>query len=412
MKLSIRGKACAFICGIATIKYATIQGLALSGYLEVSYDLVFLGFLSTLIFIPCSLFLGWEIWYFHMKDKKSFQDKYRSINLSNLVVVFDRTGRILEVNPNFCVFMGYKENELLGREHRDLISDKVFGNTEYSDFWNRLREGSYIVDDFERVSKSGATVWIHATYTPIRSKNNKVHQVIKVATDITVQKNLEKDLLKKNKYLEHAAKILRHDMHSGINIYMPRGIRSLKRRLTPEKIKELNIETPIKLIQEGLAHTQKVYEGVKEFTNLVKDGTKLEKEDYNLSEALEDYLCRTAYTDQVAIDILPEISINRSLFCTAIDNMIRNGLKYNDSEFKMVAITMVDDEHLAIIDNGRGMSQEDFEKLSQPYLRKDGQTEPGTGLGLNIAVAILQEHTFPVFVERREQGTMIKVKIK
>ena len=347
-----------------------------------------------------------------MKDKKSFQDKYRSINLSNLVVVFDRTGRILEVNPNFCVFMGYKENELLGREHRDLISDKVFGNTEYSDFWNRLREGSYIVDDFERVSKSGATVWIHATYTPIRSKNNKVHQVIKVATDITVQKNLEKDLLKKNKYLEHAAKILRHDMHSGINIYMPRGIRSLKRRLTPEKIKELNIETPIKLIQEGLAHTQKVYEGVKEFTNLVKDGTKLEKEDYNLSEALEDYLCRTAYTDQVAIDILPEISINRSLFCTAIDNMIRNGLKYNDSEFKMVAITMVDDEHLAIIDNGRGMSQEDFEKLSQPYLRKDGQTEPGTGLGLNIAVAILQEHTFPVFVERREQGTMIKVKIK
>ena len=39
------------------------------------------------------------------------------------------------------------------------------------------------------------------------------------------------EIEKKNTYLEHAAKILRHDMHSGINTYMPRGLSSLERRL-------------------------------------------------------------------------------------------------------------------------------------------------------------------------------------
>ena len=40
--------------------------------------------------------------------------------------------------------------------------------------------------------------------------------------------------------------------------------------LTDEKIKELKIDAPLRMIEEGLQHTQKVYKGVKEFTNLVK----------------------------------------------------------------------------------------------------------------------------------------------
>ena len=51
-------------------------------------------------------------------------------------------------------------------------------------------------------------------------------------------------------------------MHSGINTYIPRGITSLERRLSEDDIKRLNIEAPLKMIKEGLKHTQKVYKGV------------------------------------------------------------------------------------------------------------------------------------------------------
>ena len=51
-------------------------------------------------------------------------------------------------------------------------------------------------------------------------------------------------------------------MHSGINTYMPRGLSSLDRRMTDEQAKELKIDTPLRMIREGLKHTQKVYKGV------------------------------------------------------------------------------------------------------------------------------------------------------
>ena len=104
--------------------------------------------------------------------------------------------------------------------------------------------------------------------------------------------------------------------------------------------------------------------------------------------------------------------VNEALFCTGIDNLIRNGLKYNDAKTKFVRIEMLDEKHLVIIDNGRGMSQKDFDKLSQPYERKEGQKEKGTGLGLNISVAIFKEHGFQMSVEKLDIGTMIKVKIR
>src|SRR5210317_2434558 len=104
------------------------------------------------------------------------------------------------------------------------------------------------------------------------------------------KQEIKDDLSKKNIYLEHAAKIIRHDMHSGINTYLPRGIKSLNRRLTDENIKDLRISAPLKLIKDGLHHAQKVYAGVYEFTNLVKENAELKTELKNIKFILEDYL--------------------------------------------------------------------------------------------------------------------------
>ena len=219
----------------------------------------------------------------------------------------------------------------------------------------------------------------------------------------------------KNTYLEHAAKILRHDMHSGINTYIPRGVSSLKRRLEkePDCIDRLRLEAPMKMLTEGLAHTQKVYAGVTEFTNLVKQGAEIEKHPHDLREILTAYLDTTSYKSDVVIGDLPTVPVNAPLFCTAIDNLIRNGLKYNDSPSKMVALTMVNDNHLGILDNGRGMTHDEFLEYSKPYTRKSGQKESGTGLGLNICIAILHEHGFTVTASKRDEGgTLIKVKIR
>lgn len=228
--------------------------------------------------------------------------------------------------------------------------------------------------------------------------------------DLEIARQLE-SIRQKNTYLEHAAKIIRHDMHSGINTYIPRGVSSLERRLNQETISGLKLESPLKMIKEGLNHTQKVYKGVYEFTNLVKKDAKLSKETSDLKQILTDYLSNTSYISQVRISELPTIDVNQSLFCTAVDNLIRNGLKYNDSDTKRVDIYMEGD-WMIIQDNGRGMTQEEFEHLSQPYTRREGQKESGSGLGLNICVSILKEHGFGLTCEKNVTGTKMKIKIK
>lgn len=227
----------------------------------------------------------------------------------------------------------------------------------------------------------------------------------------STEKELLEEVMTKNTYLEHAAKILRHDMHSGINTYIPRGVRSLKRRLSNEDIKRLKLEAPIKLISDGLEHTQQVYEGVFEFTNLVREEATMMLEPVDLGVALRKYLKRTSYGDQVQIESLPSVPVNEALFCTAIDNLIRNGLKYNDSGTKIVTVRMLDDKHLAVIDNGRGMTQKEFDSLSKAYVRRKNQKESGTGLGLNICLAIFKEHGFKVSVDDVPKGTRIRIKL-
>jgi PAS domain S-box-containing protein len=342
------------------------------------------------------------------------KEKMTAIDKTNIIVRLRPDGTIVAVNPMFCHVSGYTESELVGRHHSTVVPKHRANSAEYRAFWERLANGRSHTRTYERISRAGESFWLQATYTPIHNAAGSVYEVLKIATDVTQQAKDSMQLRHKNTYLEHAAKILRHDMHSGINTYIPRGIKSLKRRLSPEIIEEHRIAAPLKLLEEGLLHTQKVYTGVKEFTNLVKPGVTLTKEPLDLGDILGEYLDTTSYKRQVVIDVLPTVPVNRALFCTAIDNLIRNGLKYNDSDLKLVAITMLDNRHLGVVDNGRGMSQIDFEEYSKPYVRGSGQVESGSGLGLNICIAILHEHGFPVHCRLNPEGsgTIIKVKIK
>ena len=382
------------------------------GIISINIYIQWFEFISTITIIPLIFFVMEDLFSNNIKNKTNFINIENLLNESSLISKADQNGKIIYVNDKFCHISGYKRHELLGEDHKILNSvthTKEFWSNmyrtviTYKSIWNEIvtnvnKKGEeYIVDS-----------WIMGEF----GNDGKFKGFISVRHDITELYKQKEDIERKNSYLEHAAKILRHDMHSGINTYIPRGISSLKRRLPSDKIKELKIEAPLRLIEEGLSHAQKVYNGVKEFTNLVKKDSKLEKNVYNLTSILKDYLKTTAYSSQVQIDELMMKEVNESLFCTAIDNLIRNGLKYNDSKSKIVHIYKEDDNTIIVEDNGRGMSKEEFEEYSKPYTRKVNQKEGGSGLGLNITIAIMKEHGFTVTSEKMNPiGTKINIKL-
>lgn len=411
MKLSKIGKVALGIAVLIMVIFFAVQTSLVFKFYEPSYKFVMFGWVSVITFMPFFFIVLVEM---IRKVKYKFQaidDTLQALNTSNAVVELDMQGNIISANPIFCLLTGYTRSELVNMNHKDLIDTKTFPEKEYKAFWNTLKRGKAVTGEFKRISKDGTPIWIYGNYNPIKDPYGETYRILKIASDITAEKATQVEVTKKNAYLEHAAKILRHDMHSGINTYIPRGLSSLKRRLTAQQIKELKIESPLKMIEEGLTHTQKVYKGVKEFTNLVKKDAKLDKEPVDLKQALESYLGSTSYIKQVIIEPLKVCNVNESLFCTAVDNLIRNGLKYNDSSTKVVKI-YTEGDSLVVEDNGRGMTQEDFEKLSQPYARKENQKEAGSGLGLNICLAIMEEHGFTITAEKLQQGTKLRIIVK
>lgn len=331
------------------------------------------------------------------------------LDSSVLISRTDNRGKITYANKKFCEVSGWAQEELIGQDHIILNSgkhDKSFWEEMYyttlgeKNVWNgviinKTKTGqlyyvdSYVIAEF---NESGR----HTGYSSIR---------VDVSSIIKSYDNLNQ----KSAYLEYAAKILRHDMYSGIMTYIPRGISSLERRLPKSVIENYKLDVPLKLLKDGLEHTQKIYKGAKEFTNIVREDREFIMNECNLQKLLLSCLVTTLYSDQVMIESLPYAKVNESLFCTAIDNLIQNGLKYNDSATKFVRIHSPNNKTIIVEDNGRGMTQEEFERYSLPYTRKPGQTEPGTGLGLNIAVAILKEHGFKVSCTKLPEGTAIRI---
>ena len=405
-------KICLGIAGAIMLTFFAVQTCIVFRWCEPSYFLAEFGYGCVIAFMPLFFYVVYDF-IRHTKLKEANIDlQLNAIDKSNLVVMLDMDGYILSANKKFCNTMMCTEKELKHKQHKRMVSKEYADSLEYHEFWERLKRGESITGEFERIAKDGTSRWLFGNYTPIQSSDGSYNKVLKIATDITLQHESEVLVNQKNSYLEHAAKILRHDMHSGINTYMPRGLSSLQRRLPEEKIKELKIDAPLRMLAEGLKHTQKVYAGVKEFTNLVKEDAQLDMKECNLSEILRNYLSSTSYVSQVKIDRLPFTQVNEPLFCTAIDNLIRNGLKYNDSSTKVVKIYMENDSTICVEDNGRGITNEEFIELSKPYTRKEGQTEGGSGLGLNICIAILKEHGFNITAEKLDSGTKLKIKLK
>ena len=104
-------------------------------------------------------------------------------------------------------------------------------------FWYHINtRGVSSQGEYKFLKSDNEVLWLNGNFNPIKDQYGIVYKTIFMSTNITEKKLIESEVNKKNGYLEYAAKILRHDMHSGINTYIPRGLNSLFRRLTPENI--------------------------------------------------------------------------------------------------------------------------------------------------------------------------------
>lgn len=107
----------------------------------------------------------------------------QALNHSMAVIEFWPDGTIITANQNFISAMGYGLAEIEGQHHRMLCTDDFY--RQQPDFWQRLAQGEYRSGSFERIKANGESIWLEATYNPVRDDQGRTIKIVKFATDVT-----------------------------------------------------------------------------------------------------------------------------------------------------------------------------------------------------------------------------------
>ena len=118
-------------------------------------------------------------------------DMISALHRSSAVIEFKLDGTIITANDNFLAGMGYSLDQIVGKHHRIFCTEKEAASAEYKQFWQDLAAGKLASGRFQRVDSQGNSVWLEASYNPIRDEDGTVYKVAKFATVITEQMERE-----------------------------------------------------------------------------------------------------------------------------------------------------------------------------------------------------------------------------
>ncbi len=112
-----------------------------------------------------------------------------SISSQQATVEFSPDGKVVTANQNFLDVMEYSSDEIIGRPHAILCKKEFVKSIEYREMWEGLKRGELKSGTFERVTKSGETVFLQANYNPVCDASGKLTRVVMMASDITDAEN-------------------------------------------------------------------------------------------------------------------------------------------------------------------------------------------------------------------------------
>ncbi|MGZ3904858.1 MAG: methyl-accepting chemotaxis protein, partial [Bacteroidia bacterium] len=121
-------------------------------------------------------------------EKLAAEGVVNAIDTSFAFVEFDVKGNVITANNNFLKTLEYSLDEIKGKHHRMFLDRTTSNSSEYTRFWEDLASGKVQADQYKLISRSGREVWIQAVYSPIKDDMGRIVKVVKIATDITEQK--------------------------------------------------------------------------------------------------------------------------------------------------------------------------------------------------------------------------------
>jgi PAS domain S-box-containing protein len=381
-------------------------------------------------------------------------------NTSSIIGLFDRDLRLVEFNQSFIKYAKEADNIEL-KPGMDVLSEMEPGIAEvFRGFLGMALQGEKINKTVPYPAPAG-TLYFMFNYNPIIN-DGEIIGVSMFVQDITelkqTQQELEEyteklelmvadrtreldnrnlELSQRNEKLAEALQSLKetqqqliqaekmaslgiltagigHEINNPLNFIKNGTLGLVKVIHDSDKTLKEKTEPFLKIIDDGVNRAARI---VKSLSHLSRKGEKLD-EVCNIPEIIDN--CLTILHNQIKTgvevnriypDNLATVSGSESKLHQVFLNILSNALHAMEGSGRIdVEVQQIDEKlHVSFSDTGQGISDEHLSKISDPFFTTKPPGE-GTGLGLFISYAIVEEHSGRINVKsQKNKGTKFTV---
>ncbi len=113
---------------------------------------------------------------------------------ANAIMITDITGKVQWTNQAFTSLTGYKPEEVIGKNPRQLVKSGKHDQTFYKNLWETILAGSIWNGETINRRKDGSHYIEDQTIAPVRNERNEITHFIAIKQDITKRKETEEAL--------------------------------------------------------------------------------------------------------------------------------------------------------------------------------------------------------------------------
>lgn len=351
-----------------------------------------------------------------MRKLRQSELNQRELNQRTLAVVNHTDSSIISLRADGQVRLINKAavaflKKWIGSELK--AGDNILKETEGSPagkMWTSWLQKATKTRTWKEVSqiKIGAKYYyILESFSSITRGSGQNAGLVMVGNDITkehefnVQMAEQRDALEKsNKAKERMLSILAHDLKDGV--YSALSMSQLVVE-EPEEFSKEELLHLFTLLNDNFGRTQNLLESLLAWMKTQTGALEAKPSKFEMDKVIKEVF--TSYEGEylkkkIALELdLPEnaiVNADREMIKTVIRNLISNALKYTHPEKGRVRVHgRFEDSHihLHVEDNGRGISQEDQQKLLNSagrYTTPGTANERGTGFGISLCKELLK----------------------
>ncbi len=332
---------------------------------------------------------------------------------ANAIVITDRSGAMLWVNPAFAALTGYDRKAIVGANPRVLKSGRHRADF-YRNLWKTITAGEIWHGEIINRRADGTLYDEEMTITPVPDAAGNISHYIAIKQDVTRRKRTEEEIVKAREEAEEANRSksaflanMSHEIRTPMNGIMGMTDLALDTELSGEQRDYL---TTVKSSAESLLT---LLNDILDFSKIEAGKLELDPIDFQLRNGLADTLNTLAVRAharnlELAYDVPSDVpdalvgDIHR--LRQVIVNLVGNAIKFTEKGEVVVGVSLEpapDDDnngggvclHFSVTDTGVGIPQEKLQAIFSPFEQADTSTTRqfgGTGLGLAISMQLIE----------------------